>query len=145
MIKLHATVGKKVPIPDRDYSSQSYSAGIELEVADAATPEQLQERIQEVYRLLEATVDAEIQAGVSVVAPPVSQAQPVNRVPQDHGENGDHAPGNGKNRNGRATAAQVKAVFAIGKALGLAREELLGLVQAECGADKVEDLTLRQA
>lgn len=36
MIKLSANLSKKVPIPGRDFSSQQYGAGLEIEVADQA-------------------------------------------------------------------------------------------------------------
>ena len=35
MIKLSADLSKKVPLPNVDFSSQSYSAGMEIEVCSA--------------------------------------------------------------------------------------------------------------
>ena len=62
MLKIIANVSKKVPIPGLDFSSQSFMAGIEVEVSDGSTPEQLQHRIREVYHLLEHAVDTEIRS-----------------------------------------------------------------------------------
>ena len=62
MIKIVASMSKKVPIPCLDYSSQSFMAGLEVEVSDGATAEQIKERIHEVYALLESSIDAEVAA-----------------------------------------------------------------------------------
>lgn len=136
MIKLHATVSKKVPIPGLNYSSRSYSAGIELEVADAASREQLEHRIREVYQLLERTVDAEIQAADAVEVRP-----PVNRLPDTNGRNGDPRG----TRNGHLTTAQLKAIWGIGKSLGMGKQQILDLVATECGVGTVDELSVKQA
>ena len=49
MIKLHATITKKVPIPNLDYSSRSCLAGMEIEISDGATGKQIQQRIRDAY------------------------------------------------------------------------------------------------
>jgi hypothetical protein len=75
MLKLHASANKKVPIPGVDYSTMSFSAGLEVEIADGATADQITQRIQDCYRLLDAAVNAEIAAHGGVI-PAVPVAQP---------------------------------------------------------------------
>ena len=62
MIKLTAHVSKKVPLPGVEYSSRSFSAGIEVEVADGVDVSQLRGRLQVLYGLLESSVDEQIAA-----------------------------------------------------------------------------------
>ena len=85
MLRIVANVSKKLPIEGVDFSSQSYSAGMEVEVADAATDEQIRKRIAEVYRLLEATIDEEMAAKAGTQAkspaPPAEEAGVESRPP----------------------------------------------------------------
>lgn len=143
MIRIIANVSKKLPIPGQEFSSQQYMAGIEVEVSDGAAPEQIQQRIAEVYAMLEGSIDREIAAHGAALAEakPVAVPirQPVNRLPQN-GTNGK----NGRNGS-HATEAQVKAIFAIARALGMSREEILAQIRDEFSTDKVESLSVRQA
>jgi len=138
-----ANVGKKLPMPGVAFSSQSFMAGIEVEVADAATPRQIQERIRQVYQLLAQTIDAEIAAQGAARSP----ALPEKRFPEQPAvRNGYGEQRNGSDNGGRkATKAQVKAVFAIAKAAGMSRAELLDLVHREFHADKPDALTVKAA
>jgi hypothetical protein len=136
MLKIVANVSKKVPVPGIDYSSQSYSAGVEVEVADAASPQEIQSKVHEIYGLLEQTIDSEISGQQAVITPP---QPPVNRIagqgrPTQHSGNGRHA-----------TEAQVKAVFAISKALGMNRESLFDLLYREYHTSQVESLSIKAA
>src|SRR3989339_711182 len=88
MLKLHANVSKKVPIPGQDYSSQQYTAGMEVEVSDGATTEQIQDRIKQVYALLEACIAREIDAHSNEAGHPRVDGE--NRLPQDHSASGSN-------------------------------------------------------
>jgi hypothetical protein len=59
MIKLNASYSKKVPA-DQDYSSKSYLACVEVELPTGATPQELQQKIHETFKLVEESVEAEI-------------------------------------------------------------------------------------
>jgi hypothetical protein len=50
MIKLTANVSKKVPMPDLEFSSQQYSAGMEVEVASGASGEEIQKKLQALFQ-----------------------------------------------------------------------------------------------
>lgn len=61
MIKLNASVSKKVPLPDVEYSSRSCSAGAEVEVSSGANAEELKEKLRALYLLLDQAVDEQLQ------------------------------------------------------------------------------------
>ena len=60
MIKLTGNVSRKVPIPSQEFSSQSFSAGMEAEVGNEATQEEIRAKIREMYSILEASVKEQI-------------------------------------------------------------------------------------
>lgn len=61
MIKLHASYGLKVPA-DQEYSSQSFHATAEVELADAAgsSPEGMKQALHGLWRELKSAVNAEL-------------------------------------------------------------------------------------
>lgn len=73
MLKVNASYAKKVPAAG-EYSSQSYHASIEMELADGLTPEQLQDKIHETFELVRSSVESELQSGreSAAAAPPAA-------------------------------------------------------------------------
>jgi len=67
MIKLTGNVSRKVPIPGTDFSSQSFGAGMEVEVSNEATTEVIQGKFKEMYNLLETSVKEQIAANGNAV------------------------------------------------------------------------------
>ena len=63
MLKLNAAYSKKVPA-DGEYTSQSYHCSIEAELPDGLTPEQLNERVHNVFEFVRASVETELQVGL---------------------------------------------------------------------------------
>ncbi len=71
MIKLTGSVSRKVPIPGTEYSSQSFLAGMELEVGNESTAAEIQKKFQEMYVLLETAVNEQITSnGISLSQKP---------------------------------------------------------------------------
>ena len=71
MIKLTGSVSRKVPIPGTEYSSQSFLAGIEVEVGNESTAAEIQKKFQEMYVLLETAVNEQITSnGISLSQKP---------------------------------------------------------------------------
>lgn len=139
MIRITANVSKKVPVPGVEYSSQSFMAGIEVEVSDGATPEQIQARIREVYAILEQTIDSEIAArngepAQAMSMRPEAESRPANRLPVSQNNNGR-----------RATQAQIKAILAIGHSIGMDRAKLIDYVGGEFNVKKLDDLAIKDA
>lgn len=60
MIKLNGNVNRKVPIPGTEYSSQSFGAGMEVEVGNNASFEEIQNKFKEMYKVLESSVKEQI-------------------------------------------------------------------------------------
>jgi len=145
-------------VPNLEYSSQSYMAGLEVEISDGATDEQIKDRLAHVYAMLETSVDREIaqaeataaklaQAQQSPAQPPRPAAGVANGQPQ---RPAGGAPGprpiEPRNRRAGASAAQVKAIFGISKDKGMTRESLLALLaQQYGGVTQPEDLSVKQA
>lgn len=70
MIKLNAHLSKKVPIPGANFSSQSYGAGLEVEVADTASAKMIQKKVRELYALLNTSVQEQLANGGTVLEKP---------------------------------------------------------------------------
>jgi hypothetical protein len=73
MIKISATVSKKVPLPNVDHSSQQFGAAMEMEISNADQPQVVQQRLQELYALLSDTIDQQIAGASQKPAPPPNQ------------------------------------------------------------------------
>ena len=122
MIKIYGSISKKVPLPNVDYSSQSYSAGLEVEIASNATTEQIQQKIREVYSTLEVAVNEQIndvQVGTG------SNSQSHNCLPDNGNGNGGNGNGNRiKNGNANATDKQVGLIHSLAKEVSLTDADL---------------------
>ena len=62
MIKLTGNVSRKVPIPGTEYSSQSFSAGMEIEVGNEASIDEVQGKFKEMYAVLEEAIKAQLMS-----------------------------------------------------------------------------------
>ncbi len=79
MIKLHASYSKKIPAEEQ-YSSKSFHASLEIEVADdvAADNGKLQERLRFLWNDLEQAVEAQISGSNGKPAPQGQAQTPEN-------------------------------------------------------------------
>jgi hypothetical protein len=154
MIKLSANLSKKVPMPDVEFSSQQYGAAMEIEVSDAADAQEITSRLQDIYNLLEKSIDQQIQAtshSQSSTPPKRSFLGDRNNGSPENGGNG-HKGGNGHDadngnfrRNGHASPAQIKMIFAVCKDRNFSRDDLVKLLQAEFNVSRPDDLSVKQA
>ena len=140
MIKLSASISKKMPIGGLEYSSQNYSAGLEVEIADTTEGKDIKANVMDLYALLEEAVDDQVQRQAE--QRDISKGRPTQTQPHKKSSSG----GNGKGNNGRkATSAQIKAIYAISRDRGVTEQELAGLMNDSYGAKDSQDLTIRQA
>ncbi len=151
MLKLSCHVSKKLPVPGREFSSQSFACGIEAELADAADAPALKAKAEELFNLVQRAVEDEIaKAGAAVHEPAADseggngqyRATPQARAPRIP-QNGGNGNGGRARRNGKpvmATGAQLKAIRAICAERGLQIEEVL----ADWNGDP-ERLTIKEA
>ena len=75
MLKLNAAFNKKIPVAGEQYSSQSYHCSVEVELSDAASPEQLQAKIAETFALVRDAVESELHGKPSAKAEPAAPAR----------------------------------------------------------------------
>jgi hypothetical protein len=91
MIKLTGNVSRKVPIPGQDYSSQSFSAGMEAEVGNEATADEIRQKIKDMYQILEASVKEQIVSN-GIHLPEDKESAPARTEGRTNGGNGDITP-----------------------------------------------------
>ena len=141
MIRLSANVSKKVPLPGVEYSSQSFSAGMEIELASNVKEDELRQRFQALYGLLERSIDEQIQQSSRGVGAGL-QAKDDGKAP---GRTSQHQR-NGRNGNGRAaTQAQIKAIYAIARDRGHSEQDLSDLLSGQFRVTMPEELSIGQA
>ena len=80
MLKLNAAFNKKIPVAGEQYSSQSYHCSVEVELSDAASPEQLQTKIAETFALVRDAVESELHGKPAAKVEPA--AQPAKAEPR---------------------------------------------------------------
>ncbi len=134
MIKLTASVSKKVPMPDIDFSSRCCSAGAEVELASGAGAEEMKEKLRALYVLLEAAVDEQLHGP----APPPAR-KPLPEKTRRRLAGG--AGGNGR----KATRAQLRAIQAIADERGIGEEDLVEWLEEEFSVGRAEELSVRDA
>lgn len=166
MSKLSATLSKKVPIPGLEYSSQQFSCGLEMELSGEQTQDTIRQNVRKLYALLHAAIDEEIQGAIANPPMFMNSLQGVTRPERDNGANrwrggggrsyGDNRqtrwskPGGGSrygnNQNtGRATQAQVKAIFAIAKNNGMERRDIIEMLEERFNISQPDQLSIKQA
>ncbi len=160
MIRLEASLSRKLPLPGVEYSSQSFSAGISAEVSDADSPEVIKSKLHDLYAVLDEAVNEQLAAAAQTSAsptvnggaatferrlapPPAQQPTPAPVVRSGYAT---AKPGNGNgNGNGRkmtmATEAQRRAIFAICKNLNID----MAAVLADFNVADASQLTVKDA
>jgi len=141
MLKVCTSYSKKVPT-DQQYSSQQFHASVEVELSDALSPEQLQERIHQTFAVVRNTVESEINHngngngnGHGALAP-----APASRI------NGDRAPAGDKtNGNGKASNAQIKYMTSLATEQDIRLSALNAYCKDNYGIETIYDLTKKQA
>ena len=139
MIKLSANVSKKVPVPDVEFSSQSYSAGMEVELSSGTSKEEVEQKLRALYALLEESINQQIRDR--------KENSKGGNSPKADAKQGqkNYPKGNNSNTSRRATKAQLRAIHAIAKDQGYPDEELKSLVSETCGVDSTSALSIGQA
>jgi hypothetical protein len=162
MTKLSASLAKKAPIPGLEYSSQQFSCGLEMELPGETSQDSLKQSLRRMYAFLRESIDKEIQESAGRLPEPPGASRERREGPADNpparrwgGGRGGQPQGRwskpggnsryGGNGAGRATQAQVKAVFGIAKANGLARRDLFELLRERYQLEEVELLSVKQA
>ncbi len=138
MLKVCTSYSKKVPT-DQQYSSQQFHASVEVELSDALSPEQLQERIHQTFAVVKNTVESEINGngnGHDAAAP-----APASRGGY-HVAGGDKTNGNG---NGKASNAQIKYLTSLATEQDIRLSALNAYCKDNHKVETIYDLTKKQA
>ena len=130
MLKLNAAFNKKIPVTGEQYSSQSYHCSVEVELSDAASPEQLQAKIAETFALVRDAVESELHGKTAAKAEP--EAQPAKGEPA-------------KPDTTKASNKQVKFILDLAKGKGLSLSVLNTRVQEKFKVESVYELARKDA
>ena len=130
MLKLNASYSKKIPTSEQ-YSSQSYHCSVEVELSDAATPEQLQAKIHDTFALVKDAVESELHGK------PAAKAEPAAPSSTEQPQKAD-APAKASNK-------QVKFILDLAKGKGLSLSALNNRVQDKFKVESVYDLARKDA
>ena len=129
MLKLNASYSKKVPTPEQ-FSSQSYHCSVEVELSDAATPEQLQAKIHDTFALVRDAVETELHGKPAAKPEPAAQtAKPESAKPD----------------TAKASNKQVKYLLDLAKGKGLTLTALNARVQDRFKVETVYELARKDA
>jgi hypothetical protein len=139
---LNLNVGLSRKIGEANFSSRGASVHVEMELESGLVgePAKLQERIRQLFGLVRAAVEEELNGG--------QKGQPANGT--NHASNepavNGHSNGNGSNGKFRsprpATQSQIKALHAITRNQ---RVNLGQLIRQRFNLSRPEDLDIRQA
>ena len=142
-LKLNVGASKKVG--ESNYGSRGASVNVELELDTGliAKPQELRERIRELFGVVRSSLVEELNGNGASHSAPADRQQ----VQNGNGHNGhaDHdapAQPNGQGQPRGATQSQIKALFAIAKSRGLNLNEVIR-DRFRCG--KPEQLSIREA
>ena len=143
-LKLNIGLSRKVG--EANYGSRGASVNVELEVDGSlvSEPARLHERIRELFALVRHSLAEELN-GAHPTA--VSNGSPPAAEPSNPATGGDPRPESQTPRTGRAraaTPAQVKAIYAIGRAGHLSDAEIAQRAQEQYGCSP-EQLERRDA
>ena len=130
MLKLNASYSKKVPTSEQ-FSSQSYHCSVEVELSDAATPEQLQAKIHDTFALVRDAVESELHGK------PAAKPEPAAQTAKAEPKKPDAAD--------RATNRQVKFLLDLAKGKGLTLTALNARVQDRFKVETIYDLARKDA
>ena len=129
MLKLNASYSKKVPTSEQ-FSSQSYHCSVEVELSDAATPEQLQAKIHDTFALVRDAVETELHGKPAAKPEPAAQtAKPESAKPD----------------TAKASNKQVKYLLDLAKGKGLTLTALNARVQDRFKVETVYELARKDA
>lgn len=130
MLKLNAAFNKKIPVAGEQFSSQSFHCAIEVELSDAATPEQLQAKIHDTFALVRDAVESELHGKPAAKSEPAAQTAKGEPAKPD---------------NAKASNKQVKFILDLANGKGLKLSALNARVQDRFKVESVYELTRKDA
>ena len=137
MLKLNASFSKKVPA-EKEYSSQSYHASIEVELSDGLTDKQLKDKIHETFELVRESVESEIGNVQSNGSENRQQNGSSNRQQDNHIRYPQNKRGSDKKQdNTPASTRQLNYLLDLAHDKGVKPREIM----ERAGVDELSSLT----
>ena len=130
MLKLNASYAKKIPVAGEQFSSQSYHCSVEVELSDAASPEQLQSKIQGTFALVRDAVESELHGK------PAAKPEPAVQTAKPEPAKPDTA---------KASNAQIKYALDLAKTKGMTLSALNARVHDRFKVASIYELARRDA
>jgi hypothetical protein len=129
-------MGLSRKVGEANYGSRGASVNIELEVDGSlvSEPDKLKERIRQLYALVRASLEEELNGGNGHGGSSNHNGQPAGQPSAGHGQHSTCPR--------PATPSQVKALFAITKSQGITLSQL---VQERFQVRRADDLNIKQA
>jgi hypothetical protein len=136
---LKVNVGLSRKVADQHYGSRGASVNVELELESGLVtePTKLQERIRQLFTLVRASVNEELNGNGH--APPSSNGNGNGHTPTNGNGNGNGTPRNGQRQ---ATQSQVKAINSIARNR---RIDIAHFLNDRFHVNKPEDLSIKDA
>ena len=143
---LRANVGVSRKVADNNYGSRGASVNLEVELESALVnePERFFDRIRQVFRLAQQSIDEELtrQQNNSTAGHATNGATHGHAAQPSHCGNGQHTNGKPRSNGRKATASQVRALHAIANRQGF---DLAETLQEGFGTGRPEDLSITEA
>ena len=130
MLKLNASYSKKRPVAGEQYTSEGYHCSVEVELSDAATPEQLQVKIHDTFALVRDAVEAELHGKPAAMTETAAQTAKTEPAKSD---------------TTKASNKQVKYLLDLAKGKGLTLTALNARVQDRFKVETVYELARKDA
>jgi hypothetical protein len=127
MLKVSTSYSKKIPA-EQEYSSQQFHASVEVELSDALTPDELQQRIHQTFAVVKSTVEAEIDG----------------KAPSGRSGSSREA-GDKQNGNGKASNAQIKFMTSLASEQDIRLSALNAYVKDQFHVESIYELTKKEA
>ncbi len=140
MLKAILSFSKKVPVPDKQYSSQSYHLSLEAELPDGLTRKEIHKRIHDTFLLVRASVESELNGGAKPEATEAAAA--------DNGNGNTQAAARAPAANGFGAPAsnkQIKFATDLAASLDIGVNDLNAHIQKQYGVKGLYDLNRKQA
>lgn len=146
MIKINISFSKKVPGAEQ-YSSLSFHGSMEKELSDGLSPEQIKQVFNEGYKLLESTVETEIQnyKQTQNQAQKVSVQQASYQAPAQNYAAPVQSPTATQNDPSKASQKQITFLNRLGADRNLSQQQIDAMAMAQFGAQTIWQLTKKQA
>jgi hypothetical protein len=139
MIKLNTSYSKKVPVEGQQFSSESFHASVEIELADNLSASEIQDKIHSTAELLRQSVDAEL----GQQQPQARETSQRSAFTPRQGNRQQERPAEGSTR--KASNKQIKYLTDLAGEQQVSIQDLNAEILERYGVNGLYDLSAAQA